>query len=94
MRAGLSHLPAAHPATRLMGQPGKQVAPMPLRRYGGDNPASHAWANRFPSWPTLANLGSNGEPADDHRHRHRPSPLGTGPLDSAATQRHGVPRHA
>ena len=53
-------MPAARLATRLMGQPVTQVAPMLLRRYGGDNPASHAWGNRFPSWPTLANLGSNG----------------------------------
>ena len=33
---------------------------MLLRRYGGDNPASHAWGNRFPPWPTLAKAGSNG----------------------------------
>ena len=60
MRARLSPLLAAHLATRLMGRPVKQVAPMLLRRYGGDNPASHAWGNRFPPWPTLANLRSNG----------------------------------
>ena len=56
-RIGLSHLPLAHRASRLMGRLVRQVAPMPRRRYGGDNPVSHAWGKRSPRWPTLGQLG-------------------------------------
>ena len=59
-RERFSHLPLAHLATRLMGRPVRQVALLPMRRYGGDNPVAYAWANTLPHWPTLANLGGNG----------------------------------
>ncbi len=53
-------------ASRQWGETGSRMsplaAPMPLRSYGGDNPVSHAWGKRFPGWPTLANLRSNGGP--------------------------------